>query len=118
MRYKTFSRPLRPVQISARQPLAPNVQFTFHSRGLRLLIGIENVYLAIADRTPDARLPLLASPDQRGRGVRRVLGRTVKVPYPPDPRETVDMLHQFRTQRPPPPVYNPAAPPQTLRPPP
>src|SRR5258708_31171072 len=99
MRYKTFSRPLRPVQIPARPPPAHNVQFTFHSRGLRLLIGIENVYLAIADRTPDARLPLLASPDQRGRGVRRVLGRTVKVPYPPDPRETVDMLHQFRTQR-------------------
>ena len=90
-------RQRRPRQISARQARAGQIDLSAHADRHRLQACVEHVGAAVLDRTPDPRRPAVAL-HQRGRGIGRVLRRTVKIEQPLDGRNAIDRLGERRWQ--------------------
>ena len=63
MGQEPLSGQIRPVQISSRQPLASDVQFSCYPNRHRLHRFIQNIHLRISDWTSDGRRALISSPE-------------------------------------------------------
>src|SRR5690349_5378797 len=68
---------LRSMEVTARQPRAPQVYLSGDTEGYGLTMRVQQVDLRVRDRPPDGRRPGAAP--QGERAVSRVFGRTIEI---------------------------------------